>query len=137
MSSARQQVLSFFAKVVRSARTLPSDIAARLIAEARSEIRKQAPSASTPTDASKLIAEGMSRLSVVMMMSPRRRAASAVGSGKFVVRDGKLVEKSEEEGASSNSVRTASLDNTITHDQIKRHKQLVERQHFGNYKRFV
>lgn len=122
----RNQVLRAYRELLSLIKRMPESQRSQAWQEARQTMRQHAGEAdgARQLDLFKQLAAKISFLRVVTPRKPGE--VSAIGTGHYVLRDGKLVEGS---GATAGK-RVA--DGTISMEEARqRHHQLLKRQHFG------
>lgn len=123
---ARSHVLSHYRELLRLIGRLPqSSERASALKEARKEMRQQ--SQASEEHVADLLRVLVSKIGYLRMITPKKSSDKGrIGVGKFVVRDGNVVEGS---GASAGE-RVA--DGSLSQDEAwKMHRKLMKRQYFG------
>lgn len=116
--------LSLIRTIFRAIRRLPEQRRLQALAVARQEIVSFREA--TGDRLAHALEKGRNSLAYIDMLTPARRKGQA---GRFVVgRDGSLVETSS--SAASATRMYVGRDDRITDEHMKRHHQLLRRQHF-------
>lgn len=125
MSAHAASVRSAYRELLRLISRLPASQAAQQLQEARAAMRAHQLEAD-PGKQQDLFKQLAAKISFLRVITPRRPGqVSAIGTGRFVLRDGKLVE-----GGAAAAARVA--DGKISMEEARqRHDALLQRQHFG------
>ncbi|PRW58567.1 LYR motif-containing [Chlorella sorokiniana] len=126
MSQHRSQVLRAYRELLGLVRRLPEGQRASALAEARQAMRQHAAEPAEDRQ-QELFKQLVAKVSFLRVVTPRLPGeVSSIGTGHYVMRDGKLVE------GAGRSAGARVADGTISMDEARqRHQQLLQRQHFG------
>mmetsp|Transcript_9382 Transcript_9382/g.31780 ORF Transcript_9382/g.31780 Transcript_9382/m.31780 type:complete len:130 (+) Transcript_9382:35-424(+) len=125
---ARGEALAMYRRLFRHVQLLPPPRKAAALAELREGFRKHA-GESDARRVGQLLQEARSKLAFLRMLTPIPRSDRGGRSGRFVLRDGSLVEGAAEDlGAARHAAFSGA---NVDPDALARHRSLVERQHFG------
>ena len=133
-----QQLVALYRETLRRARYLGGDRGRSVRLEAQGFFAQaRALPAGDAARAQEHLAQAESRLSFLRMLTPRYAGAAAdaastgggAAGGTFVIRDGKVVASAAlREGKARHSQYDGG---NLDPDSVARHRQLLERQHFG------
>lgn len=121
-------VRTLYKRLHRRIRMLPVDRVERAIDELRQGFRSNVHVSDQPTLLT-LVQRANSKLAFLKMITPTPRGELGRNAGSFVFRDGELQQGRglKEDGAKHSAYDATNLDP----EAMSRHRQLIERQHFG------
>jgi hypothetical protein len=113
--------------LLRAIRKLPEDRRQQARVECRFEFDRNRNASGAQLE--QVLQKGKKSLEYVLLLTPPGASRRRGQAGKFVLRDGELVQVAEGSG-SKNSAATGVRVEGITDEHMKRHHALLRRQHF-------
>ncbi|KAF4323001.1 hypothetical protein BBO99_00003373 [Phytophthora kernoviae] len=130
MAEAARELRPLYKKLLRMAQALPEPKRHQSLSQIRREFRNHG-DLSDPKEVSKLLQLAQSSLSYLKIVTPRDETESNSGVQRYIYRNGQRVNAAELEEKGEENARYKTQDMEAG---LKRHHQLMRRQHFMDRK---